>query len=92
MVVGRERPFEGSSRERIKGRCVGPLCLEWTLFLRVDALGIVSHLCFPAAGGAFVAPRPAPDPGVRSGLVCGSRCGLWGPQSLFPSQAAFIVF
>ena len=25
IVVGRERPFEGSSRERIKGRCVGPL-------------------------------------------------------------------
>lgn len=47
------------------------------LFLRVDALGIVSHLCFPAAGGAFVAPRPAPDPGVEvgwrvgAGVVCG---------------------
>ena len=49
------------------------LCLAWTLFLRVDALGIASHLCFPASGGAFVAPRPAPDSGVEVGRLGGPQ-------------------
>lgn len=64
---GRERPFEGSSRSASRA---GAALSAWRITVRVDPLlGIASHLWFPAPGGAFVAPRPAPDLGVEVGRL-----------------------
>lgn len=74
MVVGRERPFEGCSRECIKGRCVGPLS-AWRGHCSSTWMRWGSRLtcASPPQVELLFAPKPVSDSGVEVGRLGGPQ-------------------